>query len=166
MIIGLGGRSDPAALALDTRKRNHIVNLLPPPERIDLLRRATNKYIADFDRAVFRSFSSQYNCMGMVFAARRCQISPDQLDLILRDDDYRPIGPDDLKCGDVVVYALDGVPVHVGTVISIERVLGNTIGVRVLSKWGECGEFEHFINDVPAQLGQPTRYFTDRMPIP
>jgi hypothetical protein len=101
----------------------------------------------------------------MLFAARRTSIAPDQLDMILREDDYRQLaGGNECDIGDVVVYRTpDGEIAHVGMILSKTReIAAATWTLRVLSKWGPEGEYEHPIEHVPILLGRPIEFWTDR----
>jgi hypothetical protein len=43
--------------------------------------------------------------------------------------------------------------------------LGNELRnreIRVISKWGLSGEFEHPMRILPAECGSPTEFWTDR----
>ena len=112
-----------------------------------------------------RSSSSVYNCMGMVFASRRTCIDPQQLHMILVDDEYEPV-PDqkDLQRGDIVVYrGPKGTVCHVGIVVEVKPDLRKgSWEVTVLSQWGADGEYFHLINEVHPSLGEPTEFWTDR----
>ncbi len=115
--------------------------------------------------AVERSLSSEYNCMGMVFAARRTWVDPDQLGNILRGDGYRRIREEsELTVGDIVVYRnRSGSASHVGVITSIGLYGSDgTRQVVVLSQWGYDGEYFHEIDDVNPRLGEPADYWTDR----
>jgi len=123
----------------------------------------TNKWLRELVGVSVRSWSTYpYNCMGMVFAARRSAIDPKHVYRILRDDEYRRIGVDELSIGDVVVYELLGTPSHVGIIAEIRRS-GPLSTPFVISKWGDIlPEFIHPVDQVPDLLGNPTGYFTDR----
>lgn len=101
----------------------------------------------------------------MVFAARRTCIEPEHLPLILRDDEYRLVTPEeDLTVGDIVVYRDDELTVtHVGVVTRVlTNLLQATRDILVLSQWGGDGEYFHSVNDVNPRLGTPVEYWTDR----
>ena len=118
-----------------------------------------------YPEARLRSFRSDYNCMGMVFANRRVWINPDQLNLILSDDAYRPVGDErDLQPGDVVVYRnTGGAVVHVGIVSTVTpNLLTASWEVQVLSQWGAAGEYFHRVDNVHPMLGTPSEYWTER----
>jgi hypothetical protein len=103
--------------------------------------------------------------MGIVFAARRTWVEPDELWMIMQDDEYkRVVSIDDVGRGDVVVYKNDeGDVVHVGLVAEIRITLEiSTREVFVLSQWGADGEYFHCIDDLHPNLGTPTEYWTDR----
>ena len=102
-----------------------------------------------------------YNCMGLIFASRRAFIDIDHIYDILKADGYKKIALRDIVTGDVVLYRNYDEPSHVALVVSVVQ-FGQTINVKVISKWGLDPEFEHFMEDVPAQLGKPTEFYTER----
>ena len=126
---------------------------------------ARDNVLSHHPTAVERSLSSEYNCMGMVFAARRTWIETDQLGNILRGDGYRRVREEsELLVGDVVVYRnQNGSTSHVGVITSI-GLYGpdGTRKIVVLSQWGLDGEYFHEIDDVNPYLGEPAEYWTDR----
>lgn len=126
---------------------------------------ARDNVLSHHPTAVERSLSSEYNCMGMVFAARRTWIDPALLGIILRGDSYRRVQEEsELAVGDVVVYRnRNGSVSHVGVIFSI-GLYGpdGTRKVVVLSQWGLDGEYFHEIDDVNPHLGEPADYWTDR----
>ena len=102
----------------------------------------------------------------MVFAARRTWVEPEQLDMILDDDDYRRVTHEgELTIGDIVIYRDDQQTLtHVGVVIQVQTILPQAVrDVLVLSQWGRDGEFFHSVNDVNPLLGSPVEYWTDRI---
>ena len=112
-----------------------------------------------------RSVSAHlYDCVGMVFANRRAWIDVEHLGQILTEDGYRQVPIEELHAGDVVVYTLDKRRVHVGLVTCVSPRLGSISNIRVLSKWGKVGEVEHGLTDVPYYLGEPTEYWSERVP--
>lgn len=166
MLIGEGGRQDINALELSTRRKQHILNAMSPERSDEELRAATRIWQERFPQIEPRSSSGRYNCMGMVFAARRTAIDIDQLDMILRDDEYRPVSSLDLaKEGDVVVYGQGpGIRRHVGIVLRTENVFGNKF-VYILSQWGYDGEYIHRQDEVPEMYGRIMEIWTDRRSI-
>ena len=102
-----------------------------------------------------------YNCVGMIFTSRRAVIEIDHIYAILREDGYRRITLQDVIVGDVVLYRDAVEPTHVALVTLIDRI-GNSLNVRVISKWGLDPEFEHFMENVPARLGVPVEFYTER----
>ncbi len=105
-----------------------------------------------------------YNCVGMIFASRRAWIEIDYIYRILREDGYREISKGDVMTGDVIVYTLNGDPVHVGLVSQVSRPhpSSSALDIFVLSKWGLEAEMFHYFDDVPFYLGIPSRYYTER----
>lgn len=112
-----------------------------------------------------RSVSAHlYDCVGMIFANRRAWINVKDIKKILIEDGYNPINRDDLGVGDVVVYTIENRRMHVGLVTAIMPSLGKIPNVRVLSKWGKHGEVEHRLEDVPFWCGNPTEYWSEKVP--
>jgi hypothetical protein len=138
-------------------------NETPPP-----LTAAEMKGWADFFNkrfgAVARSLSRHhYNCVGMIFASRRVWIEIDDINKLLQEDGYRPISREQAVIGDVVLYKYNnGEPAHIGIIYAIETI-GQTLNIRVLSKWGRYPEFTHFLESVPDMLGRPLEYYTERV---
>jgi Txe/YoeB family toxin of Txe-Axe toxin-antitoxin module len=104
--------------------------------------------------------------VGLVFASRRTAIEATEVVNLLRRDGYRGLaGPEELQKGDIVVYrsAASSRLSHVGVVWRIDNELDLCHrAVYVLSKWGDGGEYEHLIEQVPALQGIPSEYWTDR----
>lgn len=96
--------------------------------------------------------TGRYNCHGLVFANRRTNLggpnSPIDLDDLLQRDRYRRIDarfrP---QLGDIVIYRHEstGGIEHSGIVSFIDKI-GKEAIVRVWSKWGALGEYEHQVN--------------------
>ena len=146
-------------LALETKNGKRIPNAKrdqKTPERMA----AAKKYVLDnHESAQLRSLSSEYNCVGMVFAARRTVIDDDHVEMILREDGYRQINnKSELQIGDVVVYRNDGMISHVGTIARVSpNVREAQWEITVLSQWGADGEYFHLIDDVNPRFGTPSR---------
>ncbi len=122
--------------------------------------------IMQHPNATIRSLTTYpYNCVGMIFAARRAWIDIDHIYSVLRHDGYHETTSQDAVVGDVVVYADDNEPTHVGVLVSVEA-LHPTSGIRnflVLSKWGHLPEFVHTALDVPDEFGRIIGYYTERV---
>ena len=101
--------------------------------------------------------------MGLVFAARRVTIHTDQLQLILRDDEYTRISRTDLVEGDLVVYkyTTQGIANHIRVVAYFVEAPGAPT-IFVMSKWGDGPEYLHPMEDVPTQFGSSYEFWTDR----
>lgn len=102
-----------------------------------------------------------YNCVGMVFASRRAYIEIDHVLNILKYDYYKRIERSMVMVGDVVLYKNEKEITHVGLIVQVST-LGSTKDFKVLSKWGEEGEFLHFLEDVPEPYGETTEFYTER----
>jgi hypothetical protein len=102
-----------------------------------------------------------YNCVGMIFAARRAWIDIDHIDDLLREDGYRAIPFDALVPGDLALYRFAGEPAHIALVTFIDPAIrGN---VWVISKWGKDAEFYHPLQNVPQRFGTADRFYTERV---
>ena len=111
--------------------------------------------------ARLRSATAVYDCMGLVFAARRTSVATDQLRLILEEDGYSRVTEENVDIGDLVVYSRGRMPDHIGLVSSIRSMPAGNV-INVLSKWGASPEYEHPIYHVPEAYGRPTEFWTDR----
>jgi hypothetical protein len=103
----------------------------------------------------------------MIVAARRAWVDPDNLIWILEDDGFQRLqGIQQVEIGDLVVYrSTDGDVSHVGVVLRKKLIIGaekKGDPLVVLSKWGGDGEYIHEMSDVPALLGSPSEFWTDR----
>lgn len=164
VIIDRGGPADPAALKLATRKNNWIHNE-PAIERSPIeMRAAVNYATSGRPNVLLRSAASHYNCMGLVFAARRTTIDIDRWTLIRGDDEYRRLANGEaLTLGDVVVYKRAGVVTHIGLIGEVRPGESGPI-VMVLSQWGFDGEYRHPLSEVPPLYGSAVEFWTDRRP--
>jgi hypothetical protein len=111
--------------------------------------------------------SDTYNCVGLAFASRRVEIAPEHIRQFLIEDGYRKIELAKVRVGDAVLYWPDDAPnfaLHIGIVVWVPRS-GDYFGtetIRVLSKFGRCGEYCHAIANVPRGVGKPREYHTQR----
>ncbi len=160
-------RSNGVELLLHAKNRDQIPNVRlfkeDIPEKIDQVNRIHKQ---SHPNAQYMGRTAMYNCMGLVFASRRTCIDIDQARSVLSMDGYVPLnGIDATKVGDIVLYVRNGTPMHVGVIVSkykgedIYSVNRETI--KVLSKWGDAGEYLHDIDDLPENFGRSTEYFTD-----
>ena len=110
-----------------------------------------------------RSLSNHtYNCVGMIFASRRAWIEIDYIEKIFVEDGYHQIQSNDVMIGDVVLYRdTSGQPTHVAQIMANEKI-GTSQNIKVLSKWGQLGEFIHFVENVADNLGKPSEFYTER----
>jgi len=160
-IIGEGGLSDKASIALSTSKNRRIPNQRMP-ERSPESMHAAKQLHAKGSRQL-RSLRSTYNCVSMVFANRRTFIEPEQIPMILQDDEYIEVRPDDLMPGDVVLYKDPDTEdiKHVGLVLAAEMMF-ETKRIRVLSQFGRDGEYIHDLDDVPNFYGKTVvRFYSE-----
>ena len=115
-----------------------------------------------------RTTTSVYNCLGLVFAARRTWVHEtiENIEIILNDDEYRQIQQgEDIFPGDVLFYRHeDGSFAHVAIVLNahLDVPSAEWISTLVISKWGKHGEYIHGPKDIPYYLGSPSEFYTDR----
>jgi hypothetical protein len=166
-IIGFGTERDPEALALQTRRKRHVRNVMRREAlRVESAARVS-AVLAGRPDATLISASTIYNCYGLVFAARRTAIMDESdAQIVLEDDGYRdlPWDPNTWRPGDVVLYYTEGGDLaHAGLVATIQLDLSTGDStVYVTSAWGEAGEYYHLIDYVPANLGRPARVVAQR----
>jgi hypothetical protein len=152
---------------LFTKKRNFIENE-QKKEFHPTLRAAVRAQIAEiYVNARIRSVSATYNCIGMIFGARRTWIDPDQLSLIFRDDGYFVVRRRcDVMPGDLVVYRKDPVGdiEHIAMVIRVHVIVQKRgeREIECLSQWGEGTECIHKEEQVPTLFGPHRQYYTER----
>lgn len=152
-------------LPLATRRGRQIPNdrrMERPPVA---MREAKDLVLATHPSATLRSLTSVYDCMGMVFAARRTTVATDVLQMILEDDEYHRLSSSDqVSIGDIVVYRdSQGIATHVGLVVQAGPIRQDgTRDIFILSQWGANGEYFHRVDDVSPYLGTPTEYWSDR----
>ena len=155
VFIGAGTTNDPKALPLYTRKRNWISNEQRTPSAPHISIAVARTHLKGHPKWRIRSFSSTYNCMGMVFSARRTWIDPSEFALIREDDGYskRERLADALP-GDIAAYEnAGGELVHVGLVICVTHVVRTaSTQLLVLSQFGSAGEYLHDGDDLPHGL--------------
>lgn len=152
-------------LSLHTAKRNQIPNLRPLKEYSSEKLLAGNRIVVQgfSGSLVPLNLSSFYNCVGLVFGSRRTCIEPDQVPMILADDGYERLREDELAIGDIVIYKADADIAHVGVVVWVPPPTDTIKGaIRVVSKWGEFGEYLHDLRQVPSAFGDPAEFWTHR----
>ena len=155
IIFNQGSPEDSNSIQLSTRSGKWIHNEKREELSPEVMKAKVDahKNFVQRANAQLRSISGVYNCVGMVFAARRVHIDDQYVRMILREDGYRKIEKADAEDDDIVVYTLSNKVIHIG------RIFGNTppdkvgeMDHRVLSKWGEDGEYFHRITDLPEAL--------------
>jgi len=165
IIINPGSPKDKAAIPLATKLGNHIPNERRLEQIPSILREGIVFCEKNYSDIKLRSITATYDCLGMVFAARRTWIEDKYLDWILKEDNYRCLSNiTELERGDLVVYRNKGRASHVGIVVNIIRPLTKEAKweVEVLSKWGAGGEYIHKMERVVPYLGEPSEFWTDR----
>ncbi|MGH9384664.1 MAG: hypothetical protein ACRD2N_10300 [Vicinamibacterales bacterium] len=165
IIVGEGGPRDRERLALATKRGRDIPNVRRRPRPPNSMVEAATLATMAHPTVQIRSRSSEYNCMGLVFASRRTWIDSGELSRILGEDGFKQITPASAQPGDVLVYRDQiGESVHVGWVYSHEaQPAAATWKTTVLSQWGGDGEYFHEAEDVNPLLGKPAEYWTDRL---
>lgn len=164
-ILQRGTPQDRNWLPLASKKGKTIQNerrLEALPER---LRAAVAVWERLIPNAQIRSISYTYDCVGMVFAARRTWVDTDQLPMILDDDGYQPLKSSERpEPGDIVLYKNQRSEItHAGVVLEVKPVVKIADwDVKILSKWGGDGEYVHSPSDVPTSYGNSWEYWTER----
>lgn len=163
-LINPGGVEDKKSIELATSKGNHIRNSQRGERPAEALKDAARFATEGYDGRKLRSLTSRYNCIGMVFANRRTCIEPEEVPMILIDDEYvEVVRAADVVPGDLVVYEDVGGISHVAVVVSNDpRVADGDSIISVLSQWGSDGEYLHEYRDVPPLLGKPVRFYRER----
>ena len=154
-IIGEGSSQDRDSIALSTKLGTWIPNVKHPEEQTPEITQAkidVHKKFVDRVEAQLRSISSAYNCVGMVFAARRVHIDVKHVRMILREDGYQKIDESHIMDDDIVVYTLKGQVIHIGRIMGTVKDENGHLQWRILSKWGKDGEYFHNIKDIPEFL--------------
>lgn len=163
-IVGLGTERDPASILLATKEGNYIPNVRRRTQPPAIMREAVRIHSAEHPSMRVRSLSSEYNCVGLVFASRRTWVDPELVPMILKEDGYRRIQPSEVESGDVLVYRnATGELVHLAIVLDhYPDVVEASWKSRVVSQWGGDGEYLHDANDVSPFLGNPVEFWTER----
>jgi hypothetical protein len=148
MII-IQGKPAYKKIALETRKGNSIDNCQGSDfSASQTIPDYSNKYKA----ATMRNAPNCcYNCHGMTFASSRTKVFDESIEMILADDGYTEVEPDDALPGDVILYYNEkGEICHSGIITTkpSEGLLGYP---WVVSKWGILNEVYHLAYDVPQQ---------------
>lgn len=152
-------------LPLATRKSRQIPNDRRMERAPVAMQVARDMVLRAHASATLRSLTAVYDCMGMVFAARRTTVGTDVLQMILEDDEYQRLSDsDNVVTGDVVVYRdSQGIATHVGLVAHAGPIRPDgTRDIVILSQWGADGEYFHGVDDISPYLGAPTEYWSDR----
>jgi len=138
---------DPVAGVVATTDAGRQVKLLEPqaarsPAETQSAERRTLANMAFVERVIrIEPATDVCNCHGWVFTGGRYWIGPDDVEIILVDNDYRPVT--DPRPGDIAVYR-DGTSIaHTGLV----RTGGAGTPVLIESKWGWMGVFLHRPDD-------------------
>jgi len=142
-------------LQLHTRCENQVENEISrePVRAGDELHSQDRK--REYPQATHRPVapSRKYNCHGLTFASRRTWIwKPQEIQKILRDDEYEEVPVQEVLPGDIVIYDQQGDAEHSGIVMSRGPV------PIILSKWGTAHEVVHRVNDCPYDSMRITYY--------
>lgn len=171
-MVMLGHGTPYRELALETKRGRQVPNSQKPERASEAREAALRLWKDEHPEIRIRSCSATYNCVGMVFAARRTCVDAQHVRTFLEDDGYRMLDDQtDLRPGDVVVYKRDESPhvQHVGVVVWRTRLAGprgEGLGhgqVWVVSQWGLDLECLHYLTDVPDIYGRPSEFWTDRV---
>lgn len=136
------------SIIIQTRKGNNIDNF-QNPEISEFNRNHFKITEEKYKKAIKRTEpTGLYNCHGLTFANRRCFIEkPDQVLMILKDDEYKEIECKEVLPGDIVIYHSEGDVEHSGIVI--EKPTPPMYVPLIFSKWSCHSEFIHYANDCP-----------------
>jgi hypothetical protein len=162
-ILGESDPNSPLAIPLVTKRGRRIPNAQRLPQGPTHMK-AAKEVLASPARKL-RSLTSEYNCVGLIFASRRTWVDPSHLHMIFEDDGYRRISEAEAMVGDVVLYK-DGEGDFAHVAIIIEKspdVNRASWKFEVLSQWGADGEYLHSLEDVPPLLGRPEEFWTERI---
>ena len=165
LLINPGGADDKKSIDLATSRGRRIRNWQRGEQAQDALRDAARFATEGHDGRTLRSLTARYNCIGMAFANRRTCIEPEEVPMILQDDEYSEVArPADVMPGDLVIYEKEAGEVsHVAVVVSNDpRLTDGGSVIRVLSQWGSDGEYLHDYRDVPPLLGLPVKFYSER----
>ena len=163
VLIGAGRPGDRNYLPLATRRGTSIRNEQRMEQAPEALRAAVEIWQRERPAAQLRSITAVYDCMGLVFACRRTCVELSELNMVLRDDEYRRLSePEEVEIGDIVIYYNEHGVTHVGIVVDVGRHLTTARSITIMSKWGSNGEYIHPVNHVPEAYGQHVEYWTER----
>jgi hypothetical protein len=161
-------------IVVQTRKGRDVKNVIEPEpgfQQRQIYQRLLEKYGRQWHPR--RPATGGYNCAGHVWASRRTGIfDPSDWRLILDDDGYRRLAPDEQpQPGDLVLYVdnVNAEILHVGMILEMRQgVTPDSPRLPwVLSKWdAKSGEVMHFVRDLPPWEDQGfsviIQYWTDR----
>ena len=167
ILIDQGSEHDKASIALATKQGRRINNLRRQERHPQSMQDAEQYMQKNCPGIETRSLSSSYNCVGMVFAARRVVIEPDLIPMIFLDDEYhRVFERSRLQIGDLIIYKksqVAGEIDHIGVIVNVELLLKSAeIKIQVLSQWGFEGEYLHDEENVPPHYGRYREYYSER----
>ena len=163
-IIDLGSVRDRNRIELATSSGRSIPNARRPERSPEALAAGRRLVLDNHPSAQLRSLSASYNCIGMAFANRRTCVEPIHVQMILDDDGYHEIRPQDVLPGDIVIYRDNAGEIsHVAVVVSHEPDVSNARWkTMVLSQWGADGEYLHDYGDVHEMLGRPDKFYSEK----
>jgi hypothetical protein len=93
----------------------------------------------------------RYDCHGFTFGAGRgWWTRQDRVESILADQGWILRADGDQQVGDIAIYRKEGVITHSGIVSAVQ----DGTAIRIQSKWGKAGLYEHDPTDVPKDYGQ------------
>ena len=151
--------ADSGDLELATKDKVHINNRIG---KFGHNQQRMTEFISLLDRhptAIERSANTDmYNCHGLVFAARRTNISDTrEVEKILKHDDYMVIEKESVVPGDIIVYYSDDKDAeHSGIVI--EKGMKPLYIPIIISKWGILEEYIHQANDCEYKFANAKYY--------
>lgn len=95
-----------------------------------------------------------YDCHGFTFKSKKMRIYNEDVDKIIKDQDWKLTDDGKHKKGHIIIYRdKAGKVTHSGF---IEEVGADGNVTKVRSKWGASGEYVHDVKDVPSSYGTKT----------
>jgi hypothetical protein len=169
LIVGQGGLSDPQAIEIQTRKGRRLRNERRLETPTAVRKEAVRIILDNYKGTELISSTALYNCFGLAFAARRTWIHDEvEVKAVLEDDGFRPVSMERQfwEVGDVVLYCKGDGDIeirHVAVIVEKRPIVGcGGFEIRVVSAWGESGEYLHPVDVASPLHGRPYRVYSQR----
>lgn len=168
--IILSGTASPKRdyLKLETRAQRQLPNQMQPQKPLQAIRDLAKIHERTCRATRLVSASTVCNCYGLAFASRRTAlVDENAVFQALSEDGYKlvPFAPIRWDYGDVVLYRTsDSNASHVAVIVELRPGADpDDIEVRVLSAWGDQGEYVHDIDPGHPTLGKPYAVYSLRL---